>query len=324
MLSPYTLNSRTASFLTTGSQNATQTISGSLTILENLTILGSSSITFISSSTLNIGTNLITVNTINPTDRYGGLAVIDSGSSPLVSASFLYDSLQDEFIFVHKGTAAGAITSSHFILGPETYNSLGDEIYLTANRIPKGKGNEHLNDSNITDTGTIVSINSNTQITGSLSQGLAGNIATGEYSHAEGSATSASGEYSHAEGDFTQAIGNYSHAEGQNTMTLESAQYSHAEGNNTIAAANHQHVQGKWNITSSIAAAFIVGNGTDDLNRSNLIYAHDSTVEITGSLEVNGGITGSLFGTATTASYIDPTFISASAAASGFGSGGGA
>jgi hypothetical protein len=81
-------------------------------------------------------------------------------------------------------------------------------------------------------------------------------------------------------------------------MTLASAQYSHAEGNNTIAAANYQHVQGQWNVTSSIPAAFIVGNGTDDGNRSNLIYAHDSIVEITGSLEVNGGITGSLFGTA--------------------------
>jgi hypothetical protein len=126
--------------------------------------------------------------------------------------------------------------------------------------------------------------NGNQTIIGSLSQGLEGNIASGPGSHAEGSATSASGEYSHAEGDFTQATGNYSHAEGQNTMTLASAQYSHAEGNNTIAAANHQHVQGQWNVTSSIPAAFIVGNGTDNSNRSNLIYAHDSTVEITGSL----------------------------------------
>jgi hypothetical protein len=144
------------------------TISGSLTVRENLVVLGSASITYISESTLNIGTNLITVNTINPGARFGGLAVIDSGSSPLVSASFLYDSVQDEFIFVHKGTAGGAITSSHFILGPETYNDQGNEIYLTANRIPKGTGIEHLNDSNISDDGSVVSINSNTQITGSL------------------------------------------------------------------------------------------------------------------------------------------------------------
>jgi len=140
----------------------------------------------------------------------------------------------------------------------------------------------------------------NQTITGSLIQGLEGNIATGENSHAEGSITKAIGNYSHAEGDFTQAKGDYSHAEGQETIA--SGSYSHAEGYQTIALADHQHVQGHWNATSLIPAAFIVGNGTDDSNRSNLIYAHDSTVEITGSLGVNGGITGSLFGTSSWAS----------------------
>ena len=53
-------------------------------------------------------------------------------------------------------------------MGPETYGDLGNETYLTQNRIPKGSGIEHLNDSNITDTGTNVSINSNTEITGSI------------------------------------------------------------------------------------------------------------------------------------------------------------
>jgi hypothetical protein len=53
-------------------------------------------------------------------------------------------------------------------MGPETYNDLGNETYLSANRLPKGSGIEHLRDSNITDTGTVVSINSNTLVTGSL------------------------------------------------------------------------------------------------------------------------------------------------------------
>lgn len=154
------------------------TITGSLTITNNLTVLGSASIQYISESTLNIGTNLITVNTINPGARFGGLAVIDSGSSPQVSASFLYDSIQDEFIFVHRGTSTSAITSSVFLLGPETYNNLGNETYLIANRIPKGTGIEHLNDSNISDNGLVVSINSNTQVTGSLNvtQGITGSL----------------------------------------------------------------------------------------------------------------------------------------------------
>jgi hypothetical protein len=155
--------------------NTNTTISGSLTVTNNLTVLGSASVTYISESTLNIGTNLITVNTINPGARFGGLAVIDSGSSPQVSASFLYDSIKDEFVFVHQSTP---ITSSVFLLGPETYSDLGNEIYLTQNRIPKGTGIEHLNDSNISDDGNVVSINSNTQITGSLivSNGITGSL----------------------------------------------------------------------------------------------------------------------------------------------------
>jgi hypothetical protein len=224
-------------------------------------------------------------------------------------------------------------------------NAVSSSYALTASYAMNGGGTP-INTSSFATTGSN-NFNGNQTITGSLIQGLEGNTATGEHSHAEGSITKATGDYSHAEGDFTEAIGNYSHAEGQNTMTLMSAQYSHAEGNNTIAAANHQHVQGQWNTTSSIPAAFIVGNGTDNLNRSNLIYAHDSVVEITGSISSTLGFTGSLLGTATfastasyitasnvigtvfsssyslTASYIDPTFISASAAAAGFGSGGG-
>ena len=156
-------------------------------------------------------------------------------------------------------------------------------------------------------------------ITGSLIQGLAGNIASGEDSHAEGSITKAIGNYSHAEGDFTQAKGDYSHAEGQETTAL--GQYSHAEGWNTIASANHQHVQGQWNITSSVPAAFIVGNGTDDSNRSNLIFAAGNSVQITGSLQISGSITGSLFGTAsfaTTASFSDNTTSASYALTSSF------
>ena len=151
--------------------------------------------------------------------------------------------------------------------------------------------------------------NGDQTITGSLSQGLGiasgsyshaegeSTIASGSYSHAEGSVTKAIGDYSHAEGDNTQAKGNYSHAEGQETMTLASGQYSHAEGFNTIASANYQHVQGQFNATSSVPAAFIVGNGTDDSNRSNLIHAAGNEVQITGSLNVSQGITGSLLGT---------------------------
>jgi len=115
---------------------------------------------------LDIADNIITVNAFNPGVRFGGLAVIDSGSSPQVSGSILFDSIKDQWIFVHQNQSV--VTSSVVLMGPETYNDLGNESYISANRLPKGSGVEHLRDSNITDTGTVVSVNSNTSVTGSF------------------------------------------------------------------------------------------------------------------------------------------------------------
>jgi hypothetical protein len=221
----------------------------------------------------------------------------------------------DGLAFIKKSGSAGeqivtiGSTSNSFtgsfsgsFIGSFTGSLLGTASYAQNANLLDGK------DSTIFATTGSNRFNGNQIITGSLIQGLEGNIATGEYSHAEGSITKATGDYSHAEGDNTQAIGNYSHAEGQDTVAL--GQYSHAEGYNTITSASYQHVQGQWNATSSVPAAFIVGNGTDNNNRSNLIYAAGNEVQISGSLIVIGSITGSLFGTASwaqnavTASYV--------------------
>jgi hypothetical protein len=114
-----------------------------------------------------------------------------------------------------------------------------------------------------------------------------GTIASGLNSHAEGYYTTASGDYSHAEGQFTRATGQSSHAEGFTTVAASS--FSHAEGNNTVASGFYQHVQGAYNISSSTANAFILGNGTSNANRSNLIFAAGTSVEITGSFTVTSG-----------------------------------
>jgi hypothetical protein len=148
----------------------------------------------------------------------------------------------------------------------------------------------------------------NSQITGSLSQGEG--TALGIFSHAEGYNTVTLEEHSHAEGFETTASGVASHAEGYNTVTLGGG--SHAEGLGTVALGPYQHVQGQYNISSSAQSAFIHGNGTSDAARSNLIFASGSEVQITGSLNVTQGITGSLFGTASnatnalTASFVNP------------------
>jgi hypothetical protein len=159
----------TGSYATTGSNSfyGTQVFSGSVFIANDLIVQGSSSIQYISASSVSIGTNIVQLNTANPSVRYAGLTMIDSGSVG-GSGSFLYDSLQDEFIFVHRGNGSN-ITSSHFVLGPETYDSLGNETYLTSNIIPKGTGKEHLVDSCIFDNGITTCIKNNLVITGTIS-----------------------------------------------------------------------------------------------------------------------------------------------------------
>lgn len=162
------------SYATTGSNifQGSQTITGSLYVSQDLIVAGSSSIQHISSSIVNIADNIITVNAQNPSVRFGGLAVIDSGSSPQVSGSMLFDSVNDQWLFVHQNQST--ITSSVLLIGPQTYDNLGNETYPTTNRILKSLNAEHVGDSNITDTGTKVSINSNTEVTGTLK--VTGNI----------------------------------------------------------------------------------------------------------------------------------------------------
>jgi hypothetical protein len=169
----YVLNAVSASFSSTASYvgptlNQNLTISGTLTV-SNLNAI-TSSIQYITSSQLDISTNLIKLNTTAPL-RYGGIAVVDSGSSQLLSGSLLFDSQNNQWIYVHQSAPAAAITSSILIMGPQTFNNVGNEIPIGANQLTKGGGGdlgEHITSSNITDTGTLVSINSNTEITGSL------------------------------------------------------------------------------------------------------------------------------------------------------------
>lgn len=141
----------------------------------------------------------------------------------------------------------------------------------------------------------------NTKASGNSSHSEGNNTqATGDYSHAEGNMTKAIGMQSHAEGVGTTASGNYSHAEGTGTTasgfdshtegagTTASGNNSHAEGTGTIAASASQHAQGKFNIEdSNDKYAFIIGNGTDNNNRSNAF-----AVDWTGKIYVNNSENG--------------------------------
>ena len=101
-------------------------------------------------------------------------------------------------------------------------------------------------------------------------------IASGIAAHAEGYSTSATGLYSHAEGYFSKAPAIYSHAEGG--LCVASGTAAHAEGYGTIANNNYEHACGRYNksddtSTSSRQTRFSIGIGTSNTARKNAIEA---------------------------------------------------
>ena len=93
--------------------------------------------------------------------------------------------------------------------------------------------------------------------------------ALGNYSHAEGVKTVAQGASSHTEGESTTTIGTASHAEGLGSIAQ--GNYSHAQNQGTLANGNAQTAIGKFNIADT-TSAFIIGNGADTDNRSNMFF----------------------------------------------------
>jgi hypothetical protein len=152
---------------TTGSNTfiGNQTVSGSVILTGDLTVQGTSSILFVTSSQLNVGSNLITLNTTDVL-RYGGLTVFDSGSLTNESGSLLWDSVNNVWIYIHAGASN---TSSIVITGPENTGALGDEQFLTPNLITKvGPVGDHIVNSQISDNGAQVGIIGSLKVTGSI------------------------------------------------------------------------------------------------------------------------------------------------------------
>lgn len=163
------LEGKTGSYATTGSNIfvGAQTISGSVIIRENLTVLGSSSITYTTSSQLRVDDNVIVVNTASPAERFGGLQVYDSGSVGEATGSLFWDSQKNRWVYQQssESTYGGGVLMS----GPRSSGSLGDELTLTSGKIARSAGGDHLNDSIITEySGVTIGISGSLEITGSI------------------------------------------------------------------------------------------------------------------------------------------------------------
>jgi hypothetical protein len=128
-----------------------------------------------------------------------------------------------------------------------------------------------------TGTGAIYVISGGNAANGdySLAEGLA-TTANGDYSHVEGYTSIAGGNYSHAEGYSTSAGGNANHAEGYLTIAT-GGEGAHSEGRQTTASGNISHAEG-YATTASGNYAHSEGNTTTAYGSSshaegNITYA---------------------------------------------------
>jgi hypothetical protein len=163
----------TASLYTDGGLRVTKDsfVSGTA-YFNNVVVYGTSSIQYITSSQVNFGTNIITVNTDTPAVRFGGLAVFDSGSTQL-TGSMLWDSQTNHWVYSNP---SGSSYSGGMIMSGPRASSLGTEQGTTNNALMKGQGGDHITSSQVIDDGTTVRIPGALQVTGST---ILANILTG-------------------------------------------------------------------------------------------------------------------------------------------------
>ena len=139
----------------------------------NVTVFGTQSVAYISSSQLNIGTNIISVNTDTPSIRFGGLAVYDSGSTGL-TGSMLWDSEDNQWIY--SNPSGSAYDSAVFLVGPRNVGTLGNEPGISCNFLSKGNGMHHMTSSGIFEDGSRTCFYGNASISSAGAACLAGTI----------------------------------------------------------------------------------------------------------------------------------------------------
>ena len=141
--------------------NTTDTLTGDLDITGNLVVAGTGSFGVLQSVTGSakiIGDAYIILNSSTPSQQYAGIKVIDSGSTD--TGSLEYDSSNNHWFY--ESTDEGY--ASAFLAGPRSTRG-------TLQTIPKysvvmGDGGNHFTGSNITDSGSIVTVTGTLAIDG--------------------------------------------------------------------------------------------------------------------------------------------------------------
>ena len=162
------VNSFSASKAVSSSYADTASFANNFTVIGNLTVFGTQSVQYITSSQLNVSDNVITVNVASPGVRFGGLSVFDSGSlSSEATASLFWDSQNNHWIYQRE--SGSSYTGGMLISGPRNAAGLGNELGTTACMLLVGQGGDHLTSSMIYHDSTRTCIPNILNIGGALS-----------------------------------------------------------------------------------------------------------------------------------------------------------
>jgi hypothetical protein len=132
-------------------------VSGSAFIKGNLTVFGTSSIEYVTSSVF-VGLEYIDLNTDLPALRYAGIRVYDSGSNVGVTGSLFWDSQTNHWVYANP--SGSSYSGGMLISGPRA-SSLGEEQGTTFNALMKGMGGDHITSSGIFENGLSASFYNN-------------------------------------------------------------------------------------------------------------------------------------------------------------------
>ena len=145
----------------------TQVVTGSMYISGDFVVQGSSSLQNITASAVSIGTNTVILNTDSPSVRFGGISVIDQGSSS-TTGSLLWDSTNN--VWVYQNPEGEGYASAKLISGPKNSGSLGSEVGLTVGQVPVAVGDDHIGNSIISASATQVYVSGSLKIVDATSE----------------------------------------------------------------------------------------------------------------------------------------------------------
>jgi hypothetical protein len=298
-------------YATTGSNSfiGNQNITGSLYISQDLIVYGSSSITYVTSSQLNVQTSYISVNVNEPSERFGGLKVYDSGSSN-ATASLAWDSLNNRWIY--QNASGSSYSGAMLIMGPRNTGSLGDEIALTSGKIARSAGGDHIVDSIISEVGgNAIGISGSLVVTGSIvASGTSlvsgsSQVSTGIYAGVSGDITIASNGVATIAADSvalgTDTTGNYvASLVAGSGITLsnnsgEGATPTIALTNNAITIAGQSTALGGTITAATIGAAIGAFSGSSQIDHNSTTnydankHVDHTSVSISAGLGLSGG-----------------------------------